>query len=195
MLFAKEASLPLETRRAWRASAALAASAELRGLASFSSSPILGVNLWLDREIVDAPFVGLLGTTLHWLFNKGDMLSASKSPEARGPRAAAYLALVASGARGLVDRDAPSLIELALGDLRSVFPRARNARLVHATVVKEREATTSPAVGWESLRPGPRTAKRRLLLAGDWTATGLPATIESAAMSGHLAASAHLEDA
>jgi zeta-carotene desaturase len=138
---------------------------------------------------VEEPFVGLLGTRLHWLFDKARMLSIAGSG---APRAASYLTLVASGARDLIELDAERLIRIALEDLREVFPRAAGARLVHASVVKEREATTSPAVGWDALRPGTRTEVPSLLLAGDWIATGLPATIESAALSGHRAADAVL---
>jgi len=95
-----------------------------------------------------------------------------------------------SGARREVDRDANDLVKTALADLQAVLPAARRARLVHALVVKERDATVSPAAGWDDLRPGPRTAERAIAIAGDWTATGLPATIESAAASGHRAADA-----
>jgi uncharacterized protein with NAD-binding domain and iron-sulfur cluster len=97
-----------------------------------------------------------------------------------------------SGARGEIERGQDDLIATALADLRSLFPAARGAKLIHALVVKEREATVSPAPGWDALRPGPRTEDPAIVLAGDWTSTGLPATIESAALSGHRAAAAVL---
>lgn len=165
--------------------AGLVSSPELAGIASLRTSPIVGVNLWFDRPIVESRFVGLLGTTMQWLFNKGKLLGSSK-------RSGSYIALVVSGARREVERDPRDLIETALRELRAVFPSARRAVLVHALVVKERDATVSPAPGWDALRPGPRTAEPSIFLAGDWTATGLPATIESAVLSGHRAAGAFL---
>lgn len=158
---------------------------EMRGLDSFTSSPIVGVNLWFERSVLEGVFVGLLGTTMQWLFNKERLLRGRRNT-------GAYLALVVSGARREVEQRPEDLIATALADVRELFPAARRTRLVHAVVVKEREATTSPAVGWDDWRPGPRTPDLRVLLAGDWTATGLPATIESAAVSGHRAAEALL---
>jgi len=161
----------------------LAASAELASIARLTTSPIVGVNLWFDRRIVESRFIGLLGTTMQWLFNRRRLLGKRR-------REGSYVALVVSGARREVDRDANDLVKTALADLQAVLPAARRARLVHALVVKERDATVSPAAGWDDLRPGPRTAERAIAIAGDWTATGLPATIESAAASGHRAADA-----
>ena len=80
------------------------------------------------------------------------------------------------------------LIEMALSDLRELVPESRDAQLVHSRIVKEREATLSHTTESDTLRPGPRTAIENLILAGGWTATGLPDTIESAVLSGHTAA-------
>ena len=152
-----------------------------RRIESLAPSPIVGVNLWFDRPIVEAPFVGLLGTTMQWLFDKGRLLTRQQGT-------GSWVTLVVSGARREIAMEPATLVRTALAELRALFAPARRARLLHSLVVKEREATTSPAVGWDVLRPGPRTAARAIVLAGDWTATGLPATIESAAMSGHRAA-------
>ena len=80
------------------------------------------------------------------------------------------------------------LVEMALGELHELLPASRDARLLHSRVVKEREATLSHTVDADALRPGPRTSIANLILAGGWTATGLPDTIESAVLSGHTAA-------
>jgi monoamine oxidase len=82
-----------------------------------------------------------------------------------------------------VELPAELLVAAAVRELRALFPAARRARLLRSLVVKERDATISPAAGWDALRPGTRVREPRLFLAGDWTATGLPATIEGAVMS------------
>lgn len=141
-------------------------------LSRLTSSPIVAVNLWYDRPITTRPFVGLWKTKVHWIFNKR---------EAFGNRP--YLSLVISGAREELHTPAPRLIAMAVEELQSVFPQAREATLLRATVTKEPEATMAPAVGVESLRLSQKTPYKNFFLAGDWTATGLPATIESAVRS------------
>jgi hydroxysqualene dehydroxylase len=144
------------------------------------SSPIVSINLWFDRPVVDREFVGLLGTNVQWLFNK-DLIFG-------GARQSNHVALVISAARGYTDWTKPRLIEMALAELRSVLPQSRDAEVVHSRIIKERAATLSHTVDSDQLRPGARTSLRNLFLAGDWTDTGLPATIESAVVSGNLAA-------
>ena len=83
---------------------------------------------------------------------------------------------------------------MALEDLKACLPGAKKAHLIRSQVVREREATISLSVGMNRYRPGPSTGVPNLFLAGDWTATGLPATIESAVLSGRLCAEAVLKD-
>jgi squalene-associated FAD-dependent desaturase len=153
---------------------------EFAELSRLESSPIISINLWFDRSIIDREFVGLLGTKTQWLFNK-----AKISADASGSN---HLAIIISAARNFVERRKDALVELAVSELGELIPEARWARLLHSVVVKEREATLSHTVESDSLRPGPRTSITNLILAGDWTQTGLPATIESAVMSGNIAA-------
>lgn len=186
--------------------------ATIEGASRAATSPILSVNVWFDRPIVEEPFVALLGTRMQWLFNRRAMLEASDAVEApRGGAAGSgaganapssagagqgggeHVALVVSGAREEMEMTAESLIEIAVQELKSLFPAARRARLVHALAIKEREATVSPEPGWDAWRPPVTTEHPRVFLAGDWIATGLPATIESAARSGHEAAEAILD--
>jgi squalene-associated FAD-dependent desaturase len=141
-------------------------------ISRLTASPIVAVNLWYDRPITARPFVGLWGTRVHWIFNKHD--AGGGSP---------YLSLVISGAREELHIPGPKLIESAVAELQSVFPEAREAKLLRATVSKEPEATMAPAVGVEKFRLPQKTPYKNLYLAGDWTATGLPATIESAVRS------------
>ena len=104
-------------------------------------------------------------------------------------RARSHLSLVTSGAAEVVGHSNDELVEAALREVRAALPRAREARVEHAMAVRERQATFSLAPG-QPARPETVTPVEGLLLAGDWIATGLPATIESAVVSGHRAAAA-----
>ena len=144
-------------------------------------SPIVTVNLWFDRAVMDEAFVGLPGRLMQWVFDKRAVLGSGAS----------HLSLVSSGAADVLRWTNPQLIDAALDDVRGALPRARDAAVVRATVIREPRATFSLAPG-QPPRPGVRTAVSNLFLAGDWIDTGLPATIESAVRSGHLAAEAAL---
>ncbi|MFY9673820.1 MAG: FAD-dependent oxidoreductase, partial [Terriglobales bacterium] len=97
---------------------------------------------------------------------------------------------VVSCSRGLVEKSKPEIVEMAVREAQEFFPEARNARLVKSTVIKEINATYSPGPGVDQYRPPAATAWPRVFLAGDWTATGWPATMEGAVRSGYLAAEA-----
>jgi len=153
---------------------------EFSGLASLESSPIVSINLWFDRPVINREFVGLIGTRSQWIFNKDLILSPGRKSN--------QIAVIISAARGYVDWTKQELVEMALSELNELIPASRTARLLHSRVVKEREATLAHTIESDGLRPPPRTSISNLILAGDWTATGLPATIESAVMSGHAAA-------
>jgi uncharacterized protein with NAD-binding domain and iron-sulfur cluster len=103
-------------------------------------------------------------------------------------RSGQYLSLVISGAGPYVEMEKEEMIDLAMADLRAAVPKARSAKVIHSLVVKEKRATFSPKPGIEKLRPPTETEFENLFLAGDWTATGLPATIEGAVISGKKAA-------
>ena len=150
--------------------------------AAMASSPIVTVNLWFDRAVTETPFVGLPGRTMQWVFDKRYAFGADAS----------HLSVVSSGAEAIVARTNADLIGLAVHDVRDALPVARAASVLRATVVREKRATFSLAPG-QPARPSTRTAIRGLLLAGDWIDTGLPATIESAVVSGHRAAQAAFE--
>lgn len=141
--------------------------------------PIVTVNLWYDRAVMDGAFVGLPGREMQWVFDKRAVFGAQAS----------HLSLVASSAAHLAGQDADALTKLAAREVADALPRARAATLRRATVIREKRATFSLAPG-QPPRPGPDTPIRGLWLAGDWTDTGLPATIESAVVAGHRAADA-----
>jgi squalene-associated FAD-dependent desaturase len=142
-----------------------------------SSSPIVTVNLWFDRVVMEEPFIGLPGRDMQWVFDKRQVFG----------EAASHLSLVSSGASPLVDRTNAELVGAAHRELMDAMPEVRAAALVRATVVREPKATFTLAPG-EPRRPGTTTGVPGLVLAGDWIDTGLPATIESAVRSGHRAA-------
>jgi predicted NAD/FAD-dependent oxidoreductase len=147
-----------------------------------TASPIVTVNLWLDRPVTDEPFVGLPGRAMQWVFDKHALFGGESS----------HLSLVSSAAGAIVGRDNQAIVDLALDELRGALPAARDAVVRRAVVVREKRATFSVAPG-QPRRPATRTAVPGLFLAGDWIDTGLPATIESAVVSGHRAAAEALE--
>lgn len=148
---------------------------------SFRASAIISVNLWFDRQVMVGEFAALLDSRIQWVFNKSAILRASKT-------ASQYLTLVISGASSMVDLSNDELMKIALDDLSRVLPEVRIATLQHSLVMKEKRATFSPLPGVERLRPSSATPLENLFLAGDWTDTGFPATIEGAVMSGRRAA-------
>ncbi|MEZ4450006.1 MAG: hydroxysqualene dehydroxylase HpnE [Nannocystaceae bacterium] len=147
---------------------------------TLQASPI--VNLWavVDRApFDDVPFLGLVSSPLHWLFNRS-LIDGESGGEA-------LINATISAARGSVHDTQESLQELFLAEMRRYFPE-RPVTLRHFKVIKEKRATISHAAGTYHRRPESTSPIRGLLLAGDWVRTGLPATIESAVQSGHQAA-------
>jgi zeta-carotene desaturase len=173
-------------------------SAELREKVScFETSPITGVHFWFDREITDLPHAVLLERTIQWMFHKSLLLSSRVLQDHSFRNDAAdleprydYLELVISSSKALINKSRQEVIDLALAELREFFPAASEANLVKATVIKEVNATFSPTPGIDTYRPPAPTRWPRIFLAGDWTATGWPATMEGAVRSGYLAAEA-----
>jgi len=144
-------------------------------LDSFEHSPITGIHIWFDRSVTQLPHATLLDRTIQWMFNK----SGGK-----------YVQLVVSASRSLVEMNRADVIALAVRELAEFFPRAAQAQIEKAHVVKEVRATFSARPGLESLRPANATKIPNLFLAGDWTRSGWPATMEGAVRSGYLAAEA-----
>jgi zeta-carotene desaturase len=161
-------------------------SASLRKMLShFESSPITGIHLWFDREISDLDHAVLLDRTIQWMFHKSRLLRrAGESP------LGSYVELVVSSSKTLIEKSRGDIVDLAQSELREFFPLAREAKLLKSTVIKEVHATYSPRPGIDAYRPSAGTAWPRVFLAGDWTATGWPATMEGAVRSGYLSAEA-----
>jgi hydroxysqualene dehydroxylase len=144
---------------------------------AMEASPIVTVNLWFDRTVINEAFVGLPGRAFQWVFDKRAVFGGEAS----------HLSLVSSGASPMVSMANQELVALAHAELLDAIPSIRSATLVRGTVVREPRATFSLAPG-QPPRPHTETPVRGLYLAGDWIDTGLPATIESAVRSGHRAA-------
>ena len=155
-------------------------------LAHFENSPITGIHLWFDRQISDLDHAVLLDRTIQWMFHK----SRLQPMRAQGENGigGSYIELVVSSSKTLIDKSRTEIVDLALSEVREFFPAAGEAHLVKSTVIKEVNATYSPRPGIDAFRPTPVTNWPRVFLAGDWTATGWPATMEGAVRSGYLAA-------
>jgi zeta-carotene desaturase len=174
----------------------------LAGLKNIRTSPITGVHLWFDRTVMTEPFLALLEHTTQWIFNKSLLHAAAGSRKQEGLEIETenretdgqgqYLQLVISASYELVPRSRQEIIDLCLRELADVLPATRMAKLEKATVIKEIHATFSPEPGVDRWRPGQQIGVENLYLAGDWTQTGWPATMEGAVRSGYLAAEAAL---
>ncbi|TXS44802.1 hydroxysqualene dehydroxylase HpnE [Streptomyces sp. t39] len=152
-------------------------------LLDITTSPILNVHVLYDRTVLRRPFFAALGTPVQWVFDR---------TEAAGVRQGQYLALSQSAVEDEIDDPVAVLRERYLPELERLLPAARGARVRDFFVTRERNATFTPAPGVGRLRPGARTTAPGLYLAGAWTATGWPATMEGAVRSGFSAADAAL---
>jgi zeta-carotene desaturase len=150
--------------------------------AATGASAIVTVNLWLDRAVEGEAFIGLPGRAMQWVFDKQQLFGGRST----------HLSVVSSGADALAVLGNDEIAEIARRELAASLPALRDASITRTVVVRERRASFSLAPG-QPRRPGTETGVAGVLLAGDWIDTGLPATIESAAISGHRAAAAAVQ--
>lgn len=184
---------------------------ELATTDQIESAPITGVHLWFDREITPLPHAVLVGRLSQWLFNRGcrgiadngawrsrpstvntDGLEGHPTGAEGSSPTGHYYQVVISASRSLACRTRQEVIDEIVAELGEVWPAAREARLLHSRMVTEQSAVFSVRPGIERLRPPQQTAIANLTLAGDWTRTGWPSTMEGAVRSGYLAAEAIL---
>ncbi|HWB10077.1 MAG TPA: hydroxysqualene dehydroxylase HpnE [Pirellulales bacterium] len=158
---------------------------ELSGVDQIDAAPITGVHLWFDRPITALAHAVLVGRLSQWLFNRGDAREGSSVP-------GHYYQVVISASRSLAGRERGDVIEEILGDLAAIWPATRDAKLLRWRIVTEQAAVFSVRPGIDRLRPPQQTSLPNLAVAGDWTATGWPSTMEGAVRSGYLAAEAIL---
>ncbi len=145
--------------------------------------PICSVHLWFDRAITDLDHAVLLDREAHWMYNKTRL-------QPWRDQQGSYLELVVSATRGFAAMERKEAIDLAAGELAEFFPEVRSAKLVKAALIKEVRATFGVPPAIDAARPNAVSPWSQCFLAGDWTATGWPSTMESAVRSGHLAAEA-----
>ncbi len=155
-------------------------------LRHFVHAPITTLHLWFDREITTFDHAALLDTRIQWMFNKTGIrrMAPAEWPEGQ------YLELTISGSFPELKQTREEILASALGELQRFFPRVREARLVKSGVLKEARATFSVVPGLDRYRPAADAFGEGLYLAGDWTRTGWPSTMEGAVRSGRLAAEA-----
>lgn len=147
---------------------------------SLSPAPIVGATIKMDRPVMAERFLGMLGTETHWVFNKTLIQNIKEEGQT--------LAVVISGAHRQIGYSPEKIMSAAMRDLAACLPEFAKAKILASKVIKEPFATLSPTPGSEAKRPKPGTGMPGFSFAGDWTRTGFPATIESACVSGQIAA-------
>ncbi|MWA14989.1 hydroxysqualene dehydroxylase HpnE [Streptomyces sp. BA2] len=152
-------------------------------LLDIDTAPILNIHVVYDRKVLKRPFFAAIGSPVQWVFDRTD---------ASGLTEGQYIALSQSAAQDEIDAPVAALRERYLPELERLLPAAHGAEVRDFFVTRERTATFAPTPGVGRLRPGARTKAPGLYLAGAWTATGWPATMESAVRSGISAAGAAL---
>jgi squalene-associated FAD-dependent desaturase len=161
---------------------ALAGDPFLANLDRIETAPISSVHLWFDRPITDLPHAVFVERISQWMFNR----SALQSRSGRAVRTCYQVVISAS--REVLQRPQNEVIAAVVAELADVWPAAKQAALVHSRMITEHKAVFSVTPGIDALRPPQQSPIANLQLAGDWTATGWPATMEGAARSGYLAA-------
>jgi squalene-associated FAD-dependent desaturase len=147
-----------------------------------AASPITGVHLWFDRPIMPLDHAVLVGRLSQWVFHR----DAPAASEAHSP--GHYYQVVISASRNLAGRNRDEVIAEVCGELAAIWPEAAQAKLLRARMVTEQAAVFSTRPGLERIRPAQQTVTHGIHVAGDWTRTGWPATMEGAVRSGYLAA-------
>jgi squalene-associated FAD-dependent desaturase len=157
-----------------------AALPELKSLSRIESAPITAVHLWFDRAITELPHAVLPGRTSQWMFNRGHSTNGH------------HYQIVISASRDLGEILRDEVIARVIQEVKELWPLANNSNLLQSRMITDQHAVFSVRPGVDQLRPLQTTSVPNLFLAGDWTATGWPATMEGAVRSGFLAAEATL---
>jgi squalene-associated FAD-dependent desaturase len=192
----------------------LADDPKLAGPAELESAPITSVHLWFDRPVLDVPHAVVVGRLSQWVFRRAGIQSQATDlavpsapasldsqpspinhqPSTRHPQPAShaaqpdYVQVVISASHNVARQSQIAVIDQVVSELAAIWPQVREAQLTSSRVVTEHRAVFSPRPGVDALRPPQSTPIANLQLAGDWTQTGWPATMESAVKSGFLAA-------
>ncbi len=167
----------------------LAGSVAWAKLSGLRTSPIVNVHLRYDTPVMTGDFCYFVNSPLQWVFNSSRIFGVDT------PDGGQSLSISVSAASDYIDTQRGDFADMIAGEMRRAFPKARSAALLDAVVVKQRNATFRCIPGANRLRPGPRTESPNLFLAGEWTDTGWPSTMESAVISGYNAAAAVMSSA
>ena len=154
-------------------------------LEKISPAGILNIHLLSDRKLFDAPFAGLLDSPFHWVFDRSDHL-----PHERQGREFLYAITMSAAGEAWLTQKSDDILAAVRAELGRFFPAVKEAKFMRELVIKTKDATFAATPGAEMARPGAETSWKNFYLAGDWTNTGLPATLEGAALSGEAAARA-----
>jgi uncharacterized protein with NAD-binding domain and iron-sulfur cluster len=168
-------ALPLRDLRPLLPESVLARYAYFEQLTRLACSPALSVHLWMDRAITAPRLILLEGSRYHWLLAR----AAGESETGR-----AVMAVTATGKSELWEQPEAALVESALRTCQESCPSLAGAGILSHVILREPDAFLTVHPGAAALRPLPRSPIHNLLLAGAWTDTGLPATLESAVLSG-----------
>ncbi len=168
----------------WKATAALLPENEAltHQLRKIESAPIVAIHLLTDREIHREPFVGLLDSPVHWIFDRSHQLTPENHP------GQFLYSIVTSAAYEMKSMKNQEILDLVWEEVRKHYPVMKEATILHSVVYKSADATFAARPETEAWRPPARTRWDQFILAGDWTSTGLPATLEGAVLSGRNAA-------
>ena len=176
--------LALPHREAFQVAPALTDSAAARAQ-GLGASPIVNVHVVYDRRVTDLPFAAAVNSPVQWFFDRTDSSGlAERRPGAQ------YLAVTVSAAAGLIDEPSRPVLDRFVPELARLLPRATRAEVVDAFVTRERRATFRQAAGSWAMRPATTDGPDGIYLAGAWTDTGWPDTMEGAVRSGVAAADA-----
>jgi squalene-associated FAD-dependent desaturase len=180
--------LPAVRLNEWYAGLVLNTRDELElKMARLVHSPFTSILLWFDREITDLDHAWLLDTTIEWFFHKSRIRRYA-------PEKGSYVEVVIAGSRAQLGLSREEILSTAMRELELFFPEVKRAKLVKSGLLKEARATFSVVPGLDEFRPGQKTEWPGFYLAGDWTATEWPSTMEGAVRSGRLAAGALMGD-
>lgn len=172
----------------------LAQHPDLSGIQRLEPAPISSIHLWFDRPLTELRHAVFVDRLCQWVFNRTAIGTANAKFDSAtanatsAPESTYYYQIVISASHGLSGRSKDDIQAEVLRELASVWPAAREARLIHSRQVTEHKAVFAPVPHVDDLRPIQQSPIENLQFAGDWTRTGWPATMEGAVRSGYLAA-------
>jgi squalene-associated FAD-dependent desaturase len=150
-----------------------------KSIQEYKYSPISSIYLWFDREFMKEKFVGVIDSPIQWIFNRRKLCGVSQEI---GDKYPGHITITISASEEIVSMDKEVLIELLIDELKEYYPKAQQARLLYSKIIHAKKATL--LINEDTFRPSTISGVDGLFLAGDWTDTGLPATLEGAAQSG-----------